>query len=188
MSYTPTNVEIAVYDGVRAMLDGIGRNEAILIYSYPDAPRPGAGATYMVMDVLADQRLGTATTRLTDTPDGEDFERETRLHHRLEIALTTYGPDAYQLLADVILSAEIPEVQDAIYALSLALPRFGVARRVPAELGVAYEDRWTVTLQGGYEERVVTPAAAVEILTGTVAIEDAAPTDPLVIVVADVTP
>lgn len=188
MSYNATQVELAVFDGIRAMLAVTDSSSRSLVFSYPDAPRPGAGATYMVLDVLVDQRLGTAQTILTDTPDGADFERETRLHHRLEIVLTSYGPDAYAMLADVILAAEIPEVQDAIGVLSLALPRFGPARRIPAELGVSYEDRWTVTLQGGYEELVVTPAPAVELLTGTVDVEDAAPVDPIVITVADVTP
>jgi hypothetical protein len=167
MSYTPNNVEQAIWDAVKLCKDAGGASATTLIYDYPDAPRPGAGATFLTVGLLADLRLGTSETHVTDTVSGADFVRETRLQHRLDVAITAYGPTAYEALSAIVMGAEIPEVVEQIAALNVALPRMGVARRIPAEVGVEFEDRWTLTAQGAYEEILESVAPVVARIEAT---------------------
>ena len=168
MSIAGTELSRAIFDAIAAMAaTDPGAAAAPIIFSDPNAPRPGDGSAFIVIDFLASQRLGTAQTWVEPALGSDDGTRTTALQHSFEVAITVYGPGSHRIASSMILALEIPEVQDQIAAAHIAFQRAGSLRAVPVELGVGYEDRHTFTIMGAYEDRITTTAPALREVSGT---------------------
>lgn len=164
MSYTPTAVEIAVYQTIATLLPaGVS-----LIYANQDGPRPTSG-TYATLLVMGDTPIGLRTVEMSDdagvAPD--TYLLRTGQQRALAISVQTFGPAAYAAITSVVSLYESPLTAQAAYDRGVSLTACGEATRVPEALTTETEDRWTVTIQGAYLRTTSQDAAALQEVVGT---------------------
>lgn len=163
MSYTPTTIEIAVYNTLAALLP----SGVPLIYANQGGPRPSSG-TFATLLVIADAPIGLRTVEMTATPGiaQNTYILRTGQQRTIAISLQTFGPAAYNAISQVIGLYESPLVAQAAYERGIGLTACGEATRIPAALTTETEDRWTVTIQGAYLRTTAQDAAAIEEIVG----------------------
>lgn len=164
MSYTPTALEIAVYQWMAPYITGT------LIYENQDGPRPATAFTSLL--VVDDARVGRPATQVTDTADGDDFVGYGSTLRSVTVRVTSYGKTAYALMQGLQEQWSLPDSSYRAGLLGLSIYNVTQARRIPQILSQVTEDRWILELQVYAVREVAAATQALNEIDVTVSVTD----------------